>query len=123
MSALKEILILAVVFVVIDAVYLTSVSGYFNSVVRRVQGSPIQMDFLAAALCYAFLVGGLYYFIIRERHSWKEASILGLVVYGVYETTTKAVLKNWDWFTVFIDTTWGTILFGISTVVTYALTH
>ncbi len=123
MSALNELLILAVVFVVIDAVYLTSVSGYFNSVVRRVQGSPIQMDFIAAALCYAFLVGGLYYFIIRERRSWKEASILGLVVYGVYETTTKAVLKNWDWFTVFIDTTWGTILFGISTVVTYALTR
>jgi uncharacterized membrane protein len=121
MTALKEILILAVVFVVIDAVYLTSVSGYFNSVVRRVQGSPIQMDLLAAVLCYAFLVGGLYYFIIRERRTWKEASLLGLVVYGVYETTTKAVLKNWDWFTVLIDTVWGTVLFGVSTVATYAL--
>jgi uncharacterized membrane protein len=121
MSALKEILILAVVFVAIDATYLTAISGYFGSVVRRVQGSPIQLDFVAAVLCYAFLVGGLYYFIIRERRSWKEASLLGLVIYGVYETTTKSVLKNWDWFTVLIDTTWGSILFGISTVVTYAL--
>ena len=122
MSALKEILILAVVFVAIDATYLTAISGYFGSVVRRVQGSPIQLDFVAAVLCYAFLVGGLYYFIIRERRSWKEASLLGLVIYGVYETTTKSVLKNWDWLTVLLDTTWGSVLFGISTTATYALT-
>ena len=81
------------------------------------------MDLLAAVLCYAFLVGGLYYFIIRERRSWKEAGLLGLVIYGVYETTTKAVLKNWDWFTVLIDTMWGTVLFSVSTVATYALTQ
>ena len=122
MTFLKELLILAIIFTVTDALYLTSMSGYFNAVVRRVQGSPIQMDFAATVLCYAFLVGGLYYFIIRERRSWKEAGLLGIVIYGVYETTTKALLKNWDWLTVLLDTTWGGILFALSTALTYQLT-
>jgi uncharacterized membrane protein len=121
MSPIQEIIILGIVFTLIDAIYLTSVSGYFNSVVRRVQGSPIQMDMIATVLCYIFLVGGLYWFIIRDRRSWVDASILGVVIYGVYETTTKAILKNWDWLTVGIDTLWGTILFGLSTVITYKL--
>ena len=119
MAFLKELLILAIIFTVTDALYLTSVSGYFSSVVKRVQGSPIQLDLTATVLCYVFLVGGLYYFIIRERRSWQEAGLLGVVIYGVYETTTKAILKNWDWLTVFIDTTWGGILFALSTVLTY----
>lgn len=117
-----QLLILAVIFTVTDALYLTSMSGYFNSVVRRVQGSPIQMNFTATVLCYVFLVGGLYYFIIRENRTWQEAGFLGLVIYGVYETTTKALLKNWDWLTVLLDTTWGGILFALSTILTYRLT-
>jgi uncharacterized membrane protein len=122
MTFLKELFILAVIFTVTDAFYLTSMSGYFNAVVRRVQGSPIQMDFAATVLCYIFLVGGLYYFIIRERRTWQEAGLLGVVIYGVYETTTKALLKNWDWLTVLLDTTWGGILFALSTALTYQLT-
>ncbi len=119
---MKTILILGLVFVLIDAIYLNLVSPYFNTVVRRVQGSPIQLDWIATILCYILLVGGLYWFVIRERRSWKEAAFLGLVVYGVYETTTKALLKNWDWFTVLLDTTWGMVLFSISTIITYKLT-
>lgn len=121
MSAIQEILTLAVVFTITDAIYLNLASSYFNGVVRRVQGSPIQLDWLATVLCYILLVGGLYWFVIRKRRSWVEAAFLGLVVYGVYETTTKALLKNWDWLTVFLDTTWGMILFASSTVITYKL--
>jgi len=121
MSPLQEIIILAIVFTLIDAVYLTSAASHFDTVIRRVQGSPLQLDMVATVLCYIFLVGGLYWFIIRERRSWVDAAILGLVIYGVYETTTKATLRAWDWMTVLIDTVWGTVLFALSTIITYKI--
>ena len=37
--------------------------------------------------------------------------------YGVRyfnELTNMAILKNWDWFTVIIDSLWGGILFSLS---------
>jgi uncharacterized membrane protein len=121
MSPLYEILILAIIFTLTDAIYLTSVASYFDGVIRRVQGAPLQLDIIATILCYIFLVGGLYWFIIRERRSWIEAGLLGLVIYGVYETTTKATLRAWDWTTVVMDTTWGAVLFMLSAVFTYKL--
>ena len=51
----------------------------------------------AAILCYIFLVGGLYYFVIKDRKPVFDAFILGLVIYMVYETTNKAILTNWKW--------------------------
>jgi uncharacterized membrane protein len=48
--------------------------------------------------------------------------ILGFVIYGVYETTTYALLKKWKLQTVMIDTLWGGILFGLTTMITYKLT-
>jgi uncharacterized membrane protein len=121
MSPLYEILILAIIFTLTDAIYLTSVASYFDGVIRRVQGAPLQLDIIATILCYIFLVGGLYWFIIRERRSWIEAGLLGLVIYGVYETTTKATLRAWDWTTVVMDTTWGAVLFMLSAAFTYKL--
>jgi uncharacterized membrane protein len=43
-----------------------------------------------------------------------ECALLGLFVYGVYETTNKAILKNWLYKTVVIDTLWGAVLFSLS---------
>jgi uncharacterized membrane protein len=41
-----------------------------------------------------------------------EAFLLGIVIYGVYETTNYALFKNWSILTVFMDTLWGGILFA-----------
>jgi uncharacterized membrane protein len=86
-----------------------------------VQGSNIQMNFLGAALCYIFLIAGLNYFIIKPHKSPTDAFLLGLVIYGVYETTNYALFKNWSILTVFIDTLWGGILFALTTYIVNSL--
>ena len=48
---IKQILLSGVVMLLLDAVYLTTFSGYFNSVVKRVQGEKIQFNILGALLC------------------------------------------------------------------------
>ena len=39
----------------------------------------------------------------------------------VYETTNKAILKKWTWFTVLLDGIWGGILFATTTFIIYKL--
>jgi uncharacterized membrane protein len=109
------IIITAIVLVLIDSVYLSLIGKYFQNQIKKVQGSPMKINYLGVAICYLFLVIGLYYFIIKPHKSIQDAFLFGLVVYGVYETTNYALLSNWSIFTVFIDTIWGGMLFALTT--------
>lgn len=108
-------LISAILFISIDSIYLNIIKGFFQKQIQSVQGSAIQINFLGAALCYLFLVIGLNYFIIKPRKSVSEAFLLGLIIYGVFETTNYALFKNWSILTVIVDTLWGGILFAVTT--------
>lgn len=108
-------LISAVLFVVIDFVYLNLMKNYFFKQVKTVQGSPLKINILGAAICYIFLIIGLNYFIIKPKRPVSDAFLLGLVIYGVYETTNYALLSKWSIITVIMDTLWGGILFAITT--------
>jgi uncharacterized membrane protein len=114
-----DIIIITILILVIDCFYLYGIRNIFSKQIMDVQNSPLKMDLLAAVLCYILIVFGLYYFIIRERKSIFEAFMLGVVIYGIYELTTKAIITNWRWQTVVLDSVWGGILFGIVVAIFY----
>ena len=116
-----RILFIAVLFVSTDSVYLFLSRNYFQRQITDVQGSPIRLRLISAILCYIALVFGLWYFVLREKKSWKHAFLLGLVIYAVYETTNYATLNKWKFQTVIMDTLWGGILFAITTQMVYLL--
>lgn len=105
----------AILFISIDFVYLNVISKYFTQQIQSVQGSQMKVNYLGVALCYIFLITGINYFIIRPRKSVSDAFLLGIVIYGVYETTNYALFKNWSIWTVMIDTLWGGLLFAATT--------
>ena len=110
-------LVSAIVFITIDFIYLNVIKNYFYKQVKSVQGSELKINFLGVALCYIFLIIGINYFIIKPHKSVSDAFLLGLIIYGVYETTNYALLKNWSILTVIMDTLWGGILFAITTYI------
>lgn len=112
-----SLLVSAIVFVCLDAVYLNLMKDYFNKQVQVIQGTKIQFNLLAALICYIFLIYGLNYFIIRPRKSASDAFLLGLVIYGVYETTNWAIFTKWSPLSVIMDTLWGGILFASTTTI------
>ena len=109
------------IMLLVDIVYLQVISGYFNRVVKSIQGTPISMNLLGASLSYITMAFALYYFVLREKRSVFDAALLGLCVYGVFDFTNKALFTNWDWTTIGIDVLWGSILFGIVGKVYYLL--
>jgi len=110
-------LISAILFVVIDFIYLNLIKKYFENQVKKVQGSQLQVNFLGAILCYIFLIFGLNYFIIKSKRSPYDAFLLGILIYGVFETTNYALFKNWSFLTVILDTLWGGTLFAVVTFI------
>ena len=114
-------LISAIIFITIDSIYLNLIKNYFKRQIQSVQGSAVQINFLGAALCYIFLIIGINYFIIKPHKSISDAFLLGLVIYGVFETTNYALFKNWSILTVVMDTLWGGILFAITTYLVYLI--
>ena len=110
-------LVSAIIFITTDFVYLNVIKDYFLNQIKLVQGSEPKVNFLGVALCYIFLIAGINYFIIKPRKNISEAFLLGIIIYGVYETTNYALFKNWSILTVIIDTLWGGLLFASTTYI------
>jgi uncharacterized membrane protein len=106
---------------ILDSIYLTAFSSFFNDLVMKVQGSKLKINLVGAILCYIFLVFGLIYFIISKKKPLIDAFILGIVIYGVYETTTYALFEKWSPLSVILDTFWGGILFTLTTYFSYKM--
>ena len=117
-----KLLISAIIFVFIDSIYLNIVKNYFSNQIKSIQGSPIKMNYLATLICYIFLIFGINYFIIKPNRSVQDAFLLGIVIYGVFETTNMALFSKWSWITVIMDTTWGGLLFAITTYLVKKIT-
>lgn len=130
--SITDLLVLSVIILALDAVFLTLAKDIFARQVMLVQGTAMKVNILSAAVCYILIVVGLYYFVLRHiivpnatsaaasiqtmriGDGMKAAFFLGILVYGVYETTTLAILRNWSPMTALLDTTWGGTLFALS---------
>lgn len=135
--SMTDLLVLSVIILALDAVFLTLAKDIFARQVMLVQGTAMKVNISSAAVCYILIVLGLYYFVLRHiivpnatsaatsiqtmriGDGMKAAFFLGILVYGVYETTTLAILRNWSPMTALIDTTWGGTLFALSAYIFY----
>ena len=117
-----KLLLSAIIFVVMDSIYLNLIKDYFSKQIQLIQGSPLKLNYLATLICYIFLIFGINYFIIKPNRSIQDAFLLGIVIYGVFETTNMALFSKWSWLTVFIDTLWGGILFASTTFIVQQFT-
>ena len=100
---------------ILDAIFLYSTHRIVLPVYKSIQGSPVSIRYSSAIVCYIFMTAGLYYFIIRENRTPFEAFLLGLFVYGVYDTTVFAVFRKYTLEIVIMDIIWGGVLFGTTT--------
>ena len=117
---IKDFLLIFLILFSVDFTFIKYVLGPLFSVqIKNIQGSVMTVKTLPAAFAWFVTVAVLYYFIIRENKSEWEAAILGFLVYGVYEGTSYAIIKNWTFNTFIIDILWGTTLFFVSTKLFY----
>ena len=110
-----EILKLGVVILLLDSVYLSQTKKYFDQLVKRIQGSSLEINIKGAIMSYSLIIFSLYYFIIRENKKPLDAFLLGLSIYGIFDATNIAIFKNYDSYIAYVDMIWGGILYALTT--------
>ena len=117
-----EFLTVALLFLVIDIIFIKLyMAKHFGKLINRVQGSKMETNMLGAVLSYTLLIFGLYYFVIRDRRPLIDSFLFGFVMYGVYEATSYALLKNWTIDTMIKDSLWGGTICLLVTFIVYKL--
>ena len=111
---LWNFVVLGIIVILVDSLYLSSVSTFFGHIVQSIQSQKLKLDMTATVLCYLLIVVLLFSFVKYETNSLRYAFFLGACVYGIFELTNKAIFTKWPWSAVVIDTMWGGILFASS---------
>lgn len=111
MNPTTRILLAAVILVAVDFLYLSFSAGYAKAMFEKIQGAPLRMNYIAAAVVYLVLA----YLLTRPYvDSSVTAFGLGAATYAVYDFTNLATLKNYTVQFAIMDTLWGGTLFAIA---------
>lgn len=105
--SLQQLMVAMVVFVLIDSVWLLTAGQYALAMTQRIQGSIVVMNLAAAFVVYIALG-----YLVYQVKSVQEAGLLGAAVYAVYDFTSLAILKKYEWTMAVADTVWGSVLFA-----------
>lgn len=125
---------LGVVFIsmlALDATFIGANRATYDRAVVAIQGSRINFNMRGAAMAYACIYALFVVFALPEVNKHlkrcaeglsfshrlaicaRYAGLLGLLTYGIYDFTTKAVLTAYPWSIAFADTIWGGVLFTL----------
>jgi uncharacterized membrane protein len=102
----RTLLKTAGVIVLIDLFWIATGGIYARSIAENIQGSALDIRYAPAIITYLFLA-----YMLLETKSYKQAFMYGVCIYGVYDFTTMALFKGYDWKFALADTLWGGILF------------
>jgi len=84
----------------------------FGTMIEGVQKSPMVVRPIFAAVSYIVLTLFIY-FALTKSNNIEEAFLFGFLLYGVYDTTNLATLKDWDTQVATADMLWGGLLMSI----------
>ncbi len=117
---IKDFLVIAVSILALDFIaFKLYITAHFSKLIKRVQNSEMTVNYFGAAICYLLIAITFYLFVVKQNLSYLQAGLLGFLIYGIYETTNFALLKNWTFLTVIIDSIWGGILFFLTAFIFY----
>jgi hypothetical protein len=121
-NKIMEIVISGIILIALDGTFIGTHLNTYKKVVKDIQGSELSIKGVEAlVICYVCLIGGLYYFILKEKRSVLDAFWFGVVIYGVYATTVYSMFKGYPAYLAGMDVLWGGILMATTTWATRSL--
>ena len=121
-------LIFIILILFFDSIWLYINANSYKNLVMNVQGSSLEINPIGAILSYLCVIIAIFGYIIpivKEKNK-KDNNLLylsivyggglGLLMYGIFNTTNIGIFKNYDYLTALKDTLWGIFLF---TIITY----
>ena len=98
-----------VLYILMDLVWIKKSYKLYNDSVNKIQNEDIQLRIMQSILAYTLLIINVLFVLLPHTTSVLHFSISGLVIYGVYNATTYAILKDYPLKVAIIDTIWGLV--------------
>ncbi len=130
MQGWKVFAIVLPAFLLLDLSWLGVVMNNFYSrelsELARRNGSGLAPRWGAALLVYLLIPGGIVLFVrplvganatVAQAFGW--GALFGLVLYGVYDLTNRAILEKWSLRMTIADIIWGCVLCGTISVLAW----
>jgi uncharacterized membrane protein len=124
---MKTFILIVVLVLLFDFIWLSLNKNMYNRLVNKVQGSNIKLNFIGAALAYICAIIALFMFafplmrIEYEKNknqslillSIKYGGLLGLIMFGIFNTTNIAIFKDYNPNIAIVDILWGFTSYSI----------
>lgn len=126
---MNKLIVSSVLLLVLDLIWLKGYMGNeYKKMIRKIQGSDMRVNTVYAILSYALMIIGLNVFVIPNINkdnllfdSLKYGFLFGIILYGVYDFTIGAVLKDWNLNLAIVDVLWGGIVYFLATYLTFKI--
>ncbi|MGE0632667.1 MAG: DUF2177 family protein [Pseudobdellovibrionaceae bacterium] len=128
MDTLKLFGVSLLSFAILDTIWLGALAKkiYIEKMaaIGRIENGQFHLEFTAVPFVYLLMSAAIVFFVLPRLQntsitfSFFVGAFMGLIVYGVYDMTNMATLKDWSWSLSLIDMTWGCTIFGLVTLVT-----
>ena len=128
---LRQFGLAMVSFILLDTLWLGFLmNGFYKrhlAPLARMAGGSLAPIWPAAALVYPLLALGVTALVLTRARSPLDAlglgAVMGLVVYGVYDLTNYATLRDYPLVLAVVDMAWGAVICGSAAWVTALLTR
>jgi uncharacterized membrane protein len=125
---IKEYALFLILLLIIDSFYLYGLKDTHNKVFQKIQKSPLQVNLKYGSLFY-LLAPFAYLYIIKPLSSKdknivsvaKYGAFMGLLMYGTFDITNLALLKDYPPWYALMDTLWGMFAMMITSVLVYKI--
>lgn len=110
-----------IILLVLDAIWIISMSGAYKQQYSRVQCKKLSINRLYLVVSYTFMALALYLVLSQIKNKKDKANriitaaLWGLVIYGVYNFVNAATFTDYNIGTAIMDTLWGAFVVAAST--------
>jgi uncharacterized membrane protein len=127
MNEILEYIIFIVLLLLVDSIWVVGAKKIHTQVIEKVQNSTLQINFISAILFYLLASLG-YIFIVKplakdSKSAFLYGLLLGLLMYGTFDLTNKAIFTNYPWAYALADMCWGALVFGTVSTIVFKISH
>lgn len=110
------------ILLILDLIWLNLYMGkQYDIMIKKIQNSKMKINIIFAILSYFLMVIGLNIFVLPNIKSnklvytsLKYGFLFGIILYGVYDFTAGAVLKDFNKKLLIVDILWGGTVYFLS---------
>lgn len=116
-------ILFALVYLAMDVAWISAMSPpFYKPRIEQIQqGKPMRVKLLPALGAYMLLLVALFAVCIPlSKHydgrfePWMIFGLVGLCIYGIYNTTNAAILSDYSTSFMLVDTLWGVVSFSMA---------